>query len=675
MTAPGHRASMPQPPSPSPPPRGGTAPRILAGLSVALLALSTVDIVHFAQHPALRALVLVAGLLAAVPLLASLVPAGRIDAGNSRRVVTALFVISAIGTLYAIPARVLFDRRPILTDDYAVHYIQCERARTELRHAFRANCYSPWFMAGYPAGTIFDVDMKGAELFCSVLPMPTALALKVFVLAAFLALVLAVYSGTRQLGFAIEESVLGLLLFLVYWHWGRPYAGDFRYVGMFSFVAACYFSLLLAGILRSFLHGTHRRVFFILGPLVFLLHASTAVMVVAPFLSILVVHRGRLRRRELELLGIWALVVVFVNVLWLKPVIEFLPDKTETTAYYQMTGMGALARLLLRPTSAPALVLLVAAALGAWRLRHDHRTGDALPCAAAVIFLLACAAFGTHVPGLRQMEPGRFLLGALVFAVPLAGTGSRWILDRFATAAGPAGVGLRRAAIVCFALLPLPLAMLEAKAFYHHTIGLELTPPVERFREAIRAHVRPGARLMIEDANASVYGGTYFPALLPLETHVEQIGGPYPHTPLRHARTSFTSTRILGAPYDARDPSTLRAQLDFLRVRWIATATPGAARLAESIPGISVLWREPPFALWELSGGAPWEPAVTAEFDRIEATFASSANGAFIPYHWVSGLEVAPPAEIVPALHDDDPVPYIYVRPHGATRVVIRYRG
>jgi hypothetical protein len=640
-----------------------------------MLTLSTVDIDRFVQHPALRALVLAAGLLAAVPLLATLVPAGRIDDRNSRRVLVALFVISAIGTLYVLPARVLFDHRPIITDDYAVHYVQCERARAELRHAFRAYCYSPWFMAGYPAGTIFDVDMKGAELFCTVLPMPTALALKVFVLAAFLGLVLAVYFGTRQLGFRIEESVLGLLLFLVYWHWGRPYAGDFRYVGMFSFVAACYLSLLLAGILRSFLYGSHRRLFFVVGPLVFLLHASTAVLLVAPFLSILAVHRGRLRRRELELLGIWVLVVVFVNVLWLKPVIEFLPDKTETTAYYQMAGVGALVRLLLRPTSAPALVLLIAAAVGAWRLRRDDRAGDALPCAAAVIFLLACAAFGTRAPVLRQMEPGRFLLGALVFAVPLAGSATRWILDRLATAIGPAGVGLRRAVIVALALLPVPLAMLEAKAFYHHTIGVELTPPVERFRATIRAHVHSGARLMIEDANAAVYGGTYFPALLPLDTHVEQIGGPYPHTPLRHARTSFTSTRILGAPYDARDPSTLRAQLDFLRVRWIATATPGAARLVESIPGTSALWSEAPFALWELSVDEPWEPAVTADFDRIEATFASPANGAFIPYHWVHGLEVTPPAEIVPALHDDDPVPYIYVRPHGATRVVIRYRG
>lgn len=646
--------------------------RVCGGLSAALVVVSTLHIGTFDPTLALRGLLLGAGLVLATPFLAGLVP-GRAPTGESaRRLVAAVFVVNALATLYAIPIHVLASSRPIVTDDYAVHYVQCERARSELRHSFRVAGYSPWFMAGYPAGTIFDVDMKGAELFCTLLPMPTALALKVFVFGVFLLMVLGFYHGSRLLGFGAGENVLGLLLFLVYWHWGRPYAGDFRYVGMFSFVAACYLSLLLAGLLRAFLLGSHGRTFFVLGAVTFLLHAATLVLVAAPFLALLVVHRRSIHRRQIERLILWALVVLLANVLWLKPVIEFLPDKLPTTAYYQTRGALAVAHLLLRPTSAPALALLVLAVLGAWRQSRRGLAAQAAPLVAGAVFLMLCAAYGVFVPGLNQMEPGRFLFGAIVFAAPLAGSGLAWMFDRLPAAAR--GAALRRAALVALVLLPLPLALLEAKAFYRHTVGVALTPAVERLRQAIRATVHPGARLMIEDANAAVFGGTYFPVLLPHETGVEQIGGPYPHTPLRHARTEFTSDRLLGRPLADWDPAALRTRLAFLRVRWIVTATPAAARLVASVPGVSRVWNEPPFSIWVLDAGEPAEPRTTASLDRIEVTFDAPSRGAFIPYHWVRGLRASPPAEIVPALHDDDPVPYIYIRPHGANRVLIRYR-
>jgi hypothetical protein len=64
----------------------------------------------------------------------------------------------------------------------------------------------------------------------------------------------------------------------------------------------------------------------------------------------------------------------------------------------------------------------------------------------------------------NQLEPGRFLFSAIVFATPLAGAGAAWLLTAIsARLAPPAAAHLRTALLVALALAPLPLAMLDAK--------------------------------------------------------------------------------------------------------------------------------------------------------------------------------------------------------------------
>jgi hypothetical protein len=443
---------------------------------------------------------------------------------------------------------------------------------------------------------------------------------------------------------------------------------------MFSFVFAAHLCLLLAGLLRRFLHGDHRRAFFVASPLTFLVHISALVMAAAPMATVLITDRARVRRRSVELLILCALVVLLVNVLWLKPVIEFLPDKTPTRVYYQVHGAAELARILARPGGILALALLGLAVVGAVRLHREGRGAVGAPCVAAAAFLALCAGYGVYLPGVDQMEPGRFLFAAIVFASPPAGTGARHVLDTVLRGfPAPRRACLRAAAIVALALAGLPLALFEAKAYYRHTVRSDFSPAVEALVAAIDMHVRPGSRLMIEDASAGAYGGAHLPALLPHRTGVEQIGGPYPHTPLRHSRTSFTSGRVLGTPLAKWEAGELAERLRFLRVRWIVTATPPTTAVVASLAGVSRLWAAGGYTLWELPDAGPWEPRVASDYDRLEVTFSEPSGGVVLPYHWVPGIETDAPASIVPVLRYDDPVPYIYVRPRGLGRVVITY--
>ena len=639
----------------------------------ALLSIATLDAV-FAPHPLwMRAASLVPGMAVAAWCLARTLNAGRVEDATRLRWLFMLAGVHIVATLFFFPAQHLFDARPIVTADHAVHYAQCLRSRAVFWQTFRLDCYSPYFMAGYPAGTIFDLDMKGAELFTALIPIHTATALKLFILIAYLSMLPSVYRGARMLGYRLDEAVLGVMLLLVYWHWGRPYASDFRFVGMFSFVFATHAVVYMSGLVRRFLAGDRGRALFILGPIAFSVHVLSVVMAAVSIGTVLLVDRARITRRRAELLFLWALVVVFANALWILPLIRFLPVQ------------GAVRDLLPAPRPAPVRAP-VARSDGTDRLRRarargvrrvapgaERRMGTAAPGVVSSLVMLFFAMFGIHLPGINQLEPGRFLFSAIVFAAPLAGAGAAWLMESVSARLGNRGaVRMRTSLMVALALAPLPLAMLDAKAYYHHTLGVDLPPRVERLRSLLIASMHGPGRLLIEEGSVRAYGGYFLPALLPSQTHVEQIGGPYPQVPLLHHRTTFEEDSFLGRPFAQWQPASALARLQFLRVRWAVTATEEAGLFVATIPGITLRWEDGPLRFWALSSSSGGV-GVHATYNRIEADMAVGAIPVVLPYHWVDGLKAEGGNEIIPVLRDDDPVPYVCVRRVAASPVIVRY--
>jgi hypothetical protein len=638
-----------------------------------LLCVPTVDALFVARPLWLRAAALLPGMLLAAWCLSRTLEDGRVEDHSRLRWLFLLAGVHVVATLFFFPAQELFSARPILTADHAVHYAQCLRSKQVFWDTFRLDCYSPYFMAGYPAGTVFDLDMKGAELFTAILPIHTATALKLFILVAYLSMLPSVYRGARMLGFRLEEAVFGVMLLLAYWHWGRLYASDFRFVGMFSFVFATHAVLYVSGLVRRFLAGDRPIGLFVIGPVAFLVHVLSAVMAAVPILSVIVADRARMTRRRAELLLLWVLVVVFVNALWILPLVRFLPYKTPTEAFYQVQGPGHVARLLFLPTSLIALGLLALAVAGAARMAREKRFAAAAPCALVTLTMLTFATFGVYLPGVDQLEPGRFLFSAMVFASPLAGAGAAWLVRAVGAQLTPAhGVRWRAAVTVALALAPVPLAMLDAKAYYHHTLTVHLPPRVERLRVALVSLLHGDGRLLIQEGSARAYDGFFLPALLPSQTGVEQIGGPYPHVPLVFHRTSFDEHSFLGRPFAAWMPADAAARLRFLRVRWVVTATDEAAEFIARIPGITARREDGPLRVWELPGQR-FDVAVRAEYNRVRVDARVGARGVVLPYHWIDGLRCADGNEIVPVLRDDDPAPYICVRRVAVSPVTITY--
>jgi hypothetical protein len=641
-----------------------------------------------------------AGLLAGAAV-AALGPLIRLVSGRelwesrSKTILAIVFACHLVGTLYFFPPEDVLNDRPVLTLDHAIHFYQVERAKEVFWRSFRLHMYDPYFMAGYPAGTIFDIDTKGAEAWCSLLRfVDTARSYKLFILMSYLLAVCTVYAGCRRLRYSSQEGIFAVLLFLAYWHWGRPYVGDFRFAGMFSYLFVCHLSLYLVGLFRSVLDGEPAKRFYVLGPLAFLIHPTAAVLLPVPFLALFLIGRhreamGRVRGRW-ELRGLlrgaaWCLAVVAVNAIWLVPFFRYLDIKVPSQTFFQLEGIRGLLAVLVRPANSPAILLILLSVVGFAHLVRERRLVEAIAPGAASLFLVFLAGFGIYLPLFDQMEPGRFLVPALIFMSPLGGAG---LVALMSACGGMFRVVRFQKALNAIVMITLLLcapafALVASRGYYRHTVSTTFTPEVARVVDALKLHTNASGRLMIEDGPAWAYGNSHLASVIPLYTAVEQIGGPYAFMFIKHGFTTFQAGRTMGVPLKEMDPGRLREYIDLYNVHWILTATPECERYVNGLPYATSLWSSKQFHLWEVSAGSTFasEPgvAVRASIDLLHVTISNTAAHAtpekiLLKYHWDRGLEVASPARISKILQLNDPVPLILLEPNGARDIRITFR-
>jgi hypothetical protein len=634
-----------------------------------------------------------AALLALGPLV-RLLKDGEAFRTRAKTVVAVIFACHLVATLYFFPPEDVVNDRAVLTLDHAVHFYEAERGTEVFWKSFRPNMYDPYFLAGYPGGTVFEIDTNGVIVWCALLRfIDTARSYKLFILLAHLCAVFTIYAGCRRLRYGADESAFGTLAFLAYWHWGRPYAGDFRFAGMFAYLLVCHLSLYIAGLFRSFLDGERVRRFFVIGPLAFLIHPTAAVILPVPFLALFLAQgRRRMRGSEwrsrqthlLALFSSWCLLVLVVNAFWLVPFFRYLNIKTASESFFQIGGIRGLLGILMKSGNFPALLLIVLGGIGFGALAR-RRFEDAAAPAAASVFFMFLGAFGTRLPFIDQMEPGRFLVPAFVFMAPLAGAGLTAFLEKVRGARiSPRLCGSARTSVGIVLLLCLPaFGLVESRAYYRHTLSTTLTPEVTRAIEAIKAHADDSGRLMIEDGPAWAYGNSHLLSVIPLFTGIEQIGGPYPFMFIEHGFSTFQTRLTMGVPLADLPPERLLEYIELYNIRWILTATPESAVYIAALPSVKAVWSSQHFALYAVTtpySGFASEPGavVRASYDVLQVTIASGAVRTFpetvlLKYHWDPGLEVAAPCRISPEMRLEDPVPLIRLEPNGETEIRITF--
>jgi hypothetical protein len=607
----------------------------------------------------------------------------------------ALFVVHVVATLFFFSPADIVNNRPVITLDHAFHYYQARRANAVFLETGRLHAYDPYFMAGFPTA-LFDIDVKSLEVVCAPFPASqVARVMKFFILGCYLSMVFTVYAGSRCLQFTERESLLAVAALLVFWHWGRPLGSHFRYAGMFDFICVSHLAVLVAGLFHRFLEDGRAVWWLILGPLAYFIHPTAVVILAAPYVCLVLCDRREITRRKVLLFVLWCAIVILVNSIWIIPLFEYAPTKTATRAFFQTAGVGALARAFSGPGSIPALILVGLGAAGAAGLARGRRSRTAVVLCASFVFLLGVSAYGVYIPGIRDLEPGRFLFSALVFAVPLAGAGAAIVLDRWgrwrSRTRGPRRIEI--AAMVLLLVSPVALSYLSSRTGYKHHLTTTPAPEVAELMDELARRIDPSARLMIEDGPAALYGDAHIPGLLPLYTGVEQIGGPYPFTFLEHHFATFEKDRTMGKPLGQLPAAEFWEYLEVYNVRWIVAASAEAKAYVESVasdtssapaawktngkPPIEIAWKSRRYTLWTLARPPAFTTGrarpVTAVFDRIAVEPGADPEPFVLRYHWDRGLRVRPPATISPVRVADDPIPFILVDPNGVSQVLIEY--
>jgi hypothetical protein len=648
--------------------------------------------VHGVTLPA--AALLGGGTLCALGPMIRLFGGGGLEEKRAQTIVAVIFGCHLVATLFFFPPEDVVNNRPVLTLDYAVHFYEAERAREIFPRSLRLYTYDPYFMAGYPGGTVLEIDANGTALWCALIRfLDTARAYKLFIMLAYLLVVFTIYSGCRRLQLRFDEAVYAVLVFLVYWHWGKPYAGDFRFAGMFAYLFVCHLSFYLVGLFRSVLDGEPSKRFYLLGPLAFFVHPTAAVLLPVPFLALLMIvgrkiPAGPARRewgtRVLGRMVLWSALVLVVNAIWLVPFLRYLDIKIPSESFFQIEGVRGLLSLLARPGSIPALVLMVLATVGFVRLIGQRRLAEAVAPGAASLFCLFIAGFGVYLPLFDQMEPGRFLVPSFIFMAPLAGVGLTMLVDVAGQIFHAPLRGRFAGACVIVPLLSMSvLALVASRASYVHTLSTTPSSELDEALEALRRSVGPTGRLMVEDGPAWIYGDSHFASVIPLYTGVEQIGGPYAFAFIKHNFTTFQTARTMGTPLVRMYPGTLLEYIELYNVHWILTATRECAGYVKNLTYVKALWSSKHFALWEVPSSSTFasEPGVKvqASYGMIHVTIAPGAGRTpperiLLKYHWDRGLAVASPARISMAKRLNDPVPFILLEPNGATDIRIAFR-
>jgi hypothetical protein len=599
---------------------------------------------------------------------------------HTRAATALLCLVLAANALFAlavVPPRVLLGGEPIARIDYALHFSRAVTADEFLTRSGRAWGYDPHFMAGYPMGTVFDVNTKFLQLVVSLLhhlgvSLPTAFNLFVFVsvlLPSFL-----VWLAARNFRASPVESALAAGIALLVYGVDPEVAKTWRFGVITSGMAMYSFPLALSFVYR-FAEERQPRwyvAFVASAILMSVLHPMSFLLFYVPLSLYLVLRAGRVDW------GVWSALLLIaggsllLNAFWILPVLANLRYKTYS-GFHWVGDLAALRRDLLGLKGGLRLVIAVPAALGLVAWSRAGRREAVRFLLFPILGLTALGYLGGELPPLRQVQTYRCnLIAAMLLTVP-AGVGVARMLARLRAAVprytlarwGWAAIAL----VVAFGLVGMGWGLHRLtprlpKGLRSYTLQ-PLDTTDRRVVDWLRDRPLGGRRVMIERWQLG--------ALVPWRTGAEVIGGPYPLIWLQHNYTNFAFLSSLGVPEEVRlfgrklsdfSPQELRDYLGTYNVGWVVAYTEESIGRFGGADWLREVDRVGRYRIFESTDpGTPFlkgTGSARAEYGAIHVSGASRGE-LVLKYHWAPFLVSDPPQEIVPQTVLDDPVPFIRV--------------
>ncbi len=601
---------------------------------------------------------------------------------------------------------------PIWRDDHSLYYHSALVTRSFLKSSWTTAGYDPSFMAGYPKSVVFPASSTLPELVVAGCGgNRPALAYKGYVLVSAAAVPWLIALACLLWRIPPGGTALAVLLHLLYVWTDFPI--NYVTFGMLPYFLAIPLGLVALGSFARFLErgGVLRwSICTLLSSLAFLVHLTSAMVIVpgAALAYAIVAMRGRSGRRRgsapatqthpvgpargpsvLGHLAIWMIpvVVLALNSFWWLPGIWLASTKGPSDfAFYHPEGViYRLANIAWSESPIQAILLAIGLPGLFLLVRESAIRGSALAGFAAGGLFWGYLAGGSR--SLDFLQPGRHtfaLYSALTVAASVScaevrnrlRAGARGVdhLDRWVIA-GAIIVGLRVFAYPVYESVRLRLW--EGEPFLSSRPSSRLRWVVDR----VKRHVKPGERLLYEEGGKDLPGVPdpfqrgRFSGLLPERTGVEVIGGPYLHASLKTNFTQFGEGKLCGRANWTRADFIRYATL--YRPAAILCWSPHSRRFCrENSDLVRVLEDDGTLLMGQVLGfGGDFiegSGKVVAEWGRIRVSGLSPGldGSVVLRYHSVPCLTTQPTVACEPDYRDDDPVPFIRLRPPPGTSEV-----
>lgn len=576
---------------------------------------------------------------------------------------------------------------PVADTDFALHWAETWTVSHFLDNG-RLWGYDPYFMAGHPAGTIFDIDNKFIEVASWLLSksgLSLPLSYNLVLLALALLAPLAVYPAVRWLTQNSTDAFLAQLAVLTLWYFDPTLRWSWL-GGTLVFTCIIFLSLLLLAaavrLAENRMTKTSRLVWWLVGPLLFWLHGLVFIPLCLPLLWLVVRHRHSLSRRQWLAFVLWPLLVILVNLPWLATAVRFATAKAPSDQFLQ-GGLPALAGDLLGIGTVDGAssvewlglrwLVLIIGGLGLYRLARRRKGLE--PVLLGAWFGLVFAYGALYLPGGGNLQPYRYLSQAMIWSAVGLGTGLRALWPWAADNRDSNKVVKLRRVLFLLAIIPVFLWVRQGVILYR--------PPqwggpsfnrwqgpsneVKALCRYLQTLTPLNGRLLTDDAHTG--------ALLPWCSDAQVIGGPFPFIWTDYGYTNANLWTFLDTPYPDYSSESWRQALQDYNIEWLVVNTgwgvPQWDTLSDWLAANpDEMEAGPRFGRYQLyrvgSYQANNQPQVTAEHGALHIQNAVPGRPTRLPYHWLPTLETRPPnsATIQNETVGSDPIPFIVVIPN-----------
>lgn len=597
----------------------------------------------------------------------------------------------------------LIDSRPILEQDWGLHFHHLTSIAAFWQNDRLFWGYNPFFMAGYPSNTIQDLSIKLFEL----LSLPSLLlgfepvqAFKPIVYLSAAALPWAVYFTARNFfaaeAFAATAGIIAALLGTAYWWNSLP--REMFFYGVVGFPPAVYLALFAVSLLYRMLHGENVPVKIGIAWVVALsalppLHFQSVAIVAPPALALLAMNLHALHRRTVAWLIAGVAAALVVNLPWILPFLSHSGDDVSAAIVAELPlfsssdpltivkdYLGSAGYWTFRPSTwgkGLRWLLLVFGVVGIKRLIQSEKRDVGVALAAGAGALALFSYFGSFVPFLRNWQPLRFKVGYDLILVLAAAYG---IAGYEGDRRGAARRWLFRAALAA-AVFAFAINLLQTESKQNMRLRTQAPPEINVLVDWIWMETPRGGRVLFEesgDETGFFYKGIYLSSLLPAWTGRQLIGGPINLYNDRHHFAEFHSAMLFKRKIESFSDEELRDYFRLYNIGAVVAFHPRSIARLRAVPGlVSSDRRMGNLHLMKVDQPLGWflkgEGEITAGFNRLRASKVRGAE-IVLKYHWTAGLVSEPPAAIAAEKILDDPIPFIKIV-HPPEAFTLRVRG